>query len=1178
MNRGSLACFWRADACGRLIRGVSLLPLLLLVLCFCAQPAYPQGLPGRLTGTVLDETEAVIPEANVTLSNQATGAVLRSVSNVSGFFAFAAVPAATYTLTIEKAGFAKWQRTGIVLHPGDAINIPDIILKVGTVTTDVTVSAAPDVIIPVDSGEKSSVITAKQIQNLAILGRDAAELLKILPGVVYTGEQTQGEVKMFGAVTGGIGSYSVAGTRTDSLDIVSDGANVLDPFCNCGSAVTPNVDMVQEFKVQIANFSAENIKGPAVIQTVTKAGASEYHGEAYLAFRHNKFNSQDWIANRYGIAKPQDSYYYPGFNIGGPLTKSREKLFFFFGAEWMRQNVALDPVTGTTPTQAMRQGDFTDADYIGALNGYDVNLVPMNDDEGAVEQGFNWSGQPLTPEMLSGGVINPDAMDPGGKILLGLYPLPNLDPATNNGFNHISSIVNPQHRNMQRLRIDYNISDSTKLYTVFNREAEQEPSNYHLWWTFPTSAPYPTRAIGRNRSWSTASSLVNVLSPTATNEVVFSLTIFNQPAGFEDRSKVDRAALGYPYQGVFKTEGVVVPGTSDWGGGVTDMIMPGGFDPELYRNMTLISAADNFTKVYNTHTLKFGAYFQFTTNVGASFNADMGWVEPTNWGGNSTGNAYADLLLGRVGEYLEWTPNPVAQKRWREFAFYAQDSWKATPRLTFELGARFQHQGFMYENHGWLAGFDPAKYDPDAPMSDYTGIVAAYRGDDVPRSIFTTPFLRVGPRIGFAYDLTGKGTTVLRGGAGAFLYRDAGVLQENNHANPPLQLGVQVCCALQLSEIDQLAPEEILARPNELQVLDPYDDRVPTTYSWSLTLSKRIPSQTVLEASYVATTSRNQMNTQDINFNAVPEGAMFPLLDDPESGCLDDLQGCAQSLRPFPNYGTLALRKHNLNQHYHAFQFTAQRWTGRINYSVAYTFSKALGVLGMTQQFGGLDSFDRRGRLYGVLPYDRTHLLRIAYNFLLPDATRNAALGHLLNGWQISGITSFESGMPFNMYSENYAGSVSVNGTSVDGDAFGGDVGPIFLVGTPDTSVQPYLVCDPREGLAANQYANPNCFTAPSRGRNGHYQLPYLKRPARQNHDLSIFKNFSLGREDRKLQFRASMYNFLNHPLWVFEEADPGFQLYFEDGVLTQDSIDNFGIPIKKRGKRILQFMVKFMF
>ena len=1129
------------------------------------QTGYSQGLPGTVTGTVVDQSQAIVPGATVLLQDEASGALRRTVSNTQGFFSITAIPAGTYTVTIESTGLVKWQRTGVVIHPGDRVNLRDIALKVGAVTEQVTVQASPEAVIPLDSGEKSEVITAKQIQNLSIVGRNAVELLKILPGVVNSGGDT-GEVTMFG---GGVGSYNVAGTRGDSLDVVSDGANVIDPFSHDSLMVTPNVEMVQEVKVQTANFSAENAKGPVVFQSVTKSGSSAFHGDAYFNLRHNKLNATDWLVNRTGTAKPKDTFYYPGFNIGGPLTKGRDKLFFFFGAEWMRQNVALDVIPTTVPTEAMRRGDFSDVAYINSLNGYDVNTQPLSDEEGGEANGI---GPPLTSGILSGGRINPAFFDKGGEILLNQYPLPNLDPAQNNGFNFVSSILNPQHRNQQRFRLDYHISDNTKLYTVFNHEGEKQPSPYHLWWAQPTAVPYPTPVIGQNRSYSTSTSLVNVFNPTTTNEVVFAATFLVQPQELEDRMKVSRQALGYPYQGVFKNNQDLVPNVTDWGGGVADMIQAGGFDPVMFGDRTIISAADNFTKVQGKHTLKLGGYFQFTTNNGASFNSDMGDLTLGNWGGNSTGNGWADLLLGRIAEYSETTPNPVGRKRWREFSFYVQDSWKATPRLTWELGARFYHMGFMYETHGWLAGFDPNKYDPTAPIDAYSGLVAPYRGDDVPRSIFRTPFLRVGPRIGFAYDLTGKGNTVIRGGAGSFLYRDAGVLQENTHANPPLQRNVSLCCGMLLSEIDQIDPQANVPTPTLNQVLDPYDDHVPTTYSWSLTLSHRLPGQTILEASYVGTSGRNQLNSQVGSINAVPEGAMlaYPLDE------VEDLEGLANSLRPYQNYSEISLRKHELNQNYHSFQLTANRWTGRFNYSAAYTFSKALGIAGATQ-VGGVDPFDMRGRSYGPLDYDRTHRLSFAYNLLLPNAVRNPFLGQVLNGWQVSGITQFQSGSPLQQFG-HFAGTFQINGTMANGQPMGGDLGAIFVAGTPDTSLQPLLTCDPRNGRDQDQYANPNCFASPSPGQNGNYQFPYLRRPAFQNHDLSLFKNFPLGKENRKLQFRFSMFNFVNHPLWVFEEGDPGYALNFDNGALTPDSIENFGRPIKKRGRRLIQLGLRFSF
>src|SRR5206468_4117252 len=165
---------------------------------------------------------------------------------------------------------------------------------------------------------------------------------------------------------------------------------------------------------------------------------------------------------------------------------------------------------------------------------------------------------------------------------------------------------------------------------------------------------------------------------------------------------------------------------------------------------------------------------------------DNGQLEPTNWGGNSTGNAYADLLLGRVGEYAETTKNITGLFRKKEFSGYAQDSWKATRRLTLEYGARFQHQGWMYEKDGLLFGFDRKLYDPKAPITAYTGIVSTYLGSNVPRSIIETPALLVAPRIGFAFDLTGKGNTVIRGGGGVFKYADRNGDVFGVIGNPPL--------------------------------------------------------------------------------------------------------------------------------------------------------------------------------------------------------------------------------------------------------------------------------------------------------------------------------------------------------------------------------------------------------
>ena len=1151
--------------------------LVILLVSFSVTEAAAQAPSGTLNGTVLDQSGAVVPNATVVLKTDDSGAIRRTQSNRDGFFTIVGIPAGRYTVTVEMQSFAAWEERGIIFHQGDVIKLREISLRPASAQQQVQVEATPAEI-PVDSGEKSEVITSNEVQNLSIVGRNAVELLKILPGVVNSGGQTggvpfNGQFTMFTTIGGGVGSYNIAGTRSETMDINSDGANVIDPGCNCGSAVTPNVDMVQEVKVQVSNFSADSTRGPTVFQTVTKAGTSAFHGEGYFSARNHVLNSQDWLSNHFALPHPNDSYYFPGFNIGGPIlipgtdfNRNRNKLFFFFGAEWMRQNVDLGAHSSTVPTAKMRTGDFSElANGYYAPNTsapYDTSLVPSS--SAAAQATYNCCGPPIPINGISSqGVIDPTLIDPGGQILLNLYPLPNRDPNTNGGFNYVSDFVNPQDRTQQRLRVDYNISDNTKLYTTFNHEDETFPFPYITWWSQPTSVPYPTPVIGNNRSFSTSTSLVNVFKPTLTNEVLFGATYLNLPNKFANRNKVSRSALGYPYKGVFGQTSNIIPNVTDWGGGVGDIVTPGGFDPSLFANKWIFNAGDNLTTVQGTHTMKFGVYYQLTTNVQPSFNDNQGDAQPANWGGTSTGNAFADLLMGRLAAYDEFTTNPVGHGRTHEFAFYGEDNWKVTKRLTLEYGARFYHIRQMGDTQGHYAGFDISKYDPNAPITAYSGVVAPYRGDHVSSSIFPPNGINVGPRFGFAYDITGKGNTVIRGGAGEFLYRDVGNITENSVANPPFVQNVNFGFAPPLlSQLDQVNPAQNVPVPS-LSVLDPHDHHISTTYSWSLTLSQRIPSRTVLETSYVGNSSSHQMTQEQRNINVVPEGAMFgfPLGTDPNA------------YRPFKNYGTITLYSHALSQNYNSLQVTAKRWTGRVNYSVAYTFSKALGVGGNYKGFTGqVDPFDPRGRSYGPLTYDRTHILSFAYNINLPGPKGSILARGALGGWQLSGISQFQSGGPL----EQSTSIINISGTMANGDT----ISAINVAGTPDTSVHAILTCDPRHGLSANQFANPNCFASPEPGQNGNYRTPYLKQPKFMNHDISLFKNFPLmaGNEERRIQFRASAFNFINHPISFFQTGDSGLTLNYINGVLDTNSVQSFGRPIKKQGNRVLEFTVKFFF
>jgi hypothetical protein len=1147
----------------------------LLVLAIGAGVLFGQGGSGTINGTVYDQSGSIVPNAQITLTREGTGDIRRMQSNADGFFAFVALPVGTYAIEITYEGFNKWAQKSIQLTANDKYGVSNIRLTPKSITQTVEVTAASEVAVPVTSIEKSSVINSKTIQNVSIIGRNAVEMLKILPGVAVP-ETDNYEVASFGS--GGIGTVHVTGIRSDATAISVDGANTIDVGNNGGSSVTPNVEMVQEVKVETAAMSAENARGPVSVSAVSKSGTNEFHGEAYTYLRNYHLNSQDWQANRYGFDKPKSKFVYPGFNIGGPViipgtdfNRNRDKLFFFAGFEWSRQDVDLGIDSNKTwvPTQLMRQGDFSElAGGNYPLSGYDTNGLPANGTINGVQY-FDANGK----------ILNKNLIDPGGQVMMNMYPLPNRNPANSNGYNYISQLIEPQNRNQQLVRLDYSISDRTKIYTRFNHEGEVQFWPYCLWWNNGNQVPSPTPVTGGLRSYSSSTNLVQVLNPTTTNEVMFSATWYNLPFNYDDVSKMSRKALGYPYKGMFGNTDVI-PNITDWGGGVATMYQPGGFPRDATK--WTIGLDDNFSKVIGTHSLKFGAHYEYITNTEPTSNSDMGTLTPTNWGGYSTGNAYADLLVGYIGSYAENNKNFLMSMRQREFSFYVQDSWKASRRLTLELGARFYHLGQMYNVDGLIAGFDPKQYKQSAPTTDFTGVVAEYRGSNVDRSIWTTPTLNVAPRIGFAYDVTGKGVTVVRGGFGMFVYRDQANAAMGATGNPPTVVNSSIGWgAGSLAGIDKIDPKTNLPK-SSLQVLEIGDNKLPMTYNWNLTVSRRLPKGVVAEVSYVGNRSVNQVTPRaSYNLNAVPLGAEFGF---PKGTNNDDY-------RPLTQYLDIAVRAHVLSQSYNSMQLTLNRQVGRFNFSFAYTFSKAIGVGGDYYSGGGgeVDPFDWNSHNHAPLDFDRTNVVSIAYVYSVPDSAKNKWLGGFVNGWQVSGITQMQSGGPLSFTSGGTQGRLSVTGTMAkammynpDGSVFNSSdqINGTNIDGSPQRNGRPLMTCDPGSNLAAGSYINPNCFAAPLPHQNGTFAIPYVHGPAFQNHDLSAFKNFALTSDGKqKIQFRFNAYNFMNHPNAFFTLAgasDPNLVLNYNQGKLLANP--NFGIPNDKRGKRILQLAIKYIF
>src|SRR5438876_8625100 len=347
-----------------------------------AAPLRAQSIYGTITGTVSDQSGAVAPGAEVLLKNAATGEVRKTTTNSDGYFSYSSVPAGTYSLSVKVTGFQTAVTEGSQVTVASTLSFP-FKLQIETAATRVEVTSSADQIVSTDSGEKDYTLTTKQLQDYTIVGANAAEFIKILPGFAQrnngdglkTGTDFSGQViGINGNGDGGSqsplnGAFVANGTGVNNIDITADGAHVSDPGCNCATPVNPNTDMIQEFKVLTSNFSAENSKGPIVINSVAKAGGHDFHGEAYFSARDYALNANRWVNNYTGTPKPENKFFFPGGNISGPVllpksgfNRNRDKMFFFSGFEYYFQTLDTGLLGATVPPHGMRNGDISAAE------------------------------------------------------------------------------------------------------------------------------------------------------------------------------------------------------------------------------------------------------------------------------------------------------------------------------------------------------------------------------------------------------------------------------------------------------------------------------------------------------------------------------------------------------------------------------------------------------------------------------------------------------------------------------------------------------------------------------------------------------------------------------------------------------------------------------------------------
>src|SRR5579872_462089 len=561
-------------------RFTALFVVCLLAALLFSTPGFGQFAAGSVAGTVVDSSGAVIPNAKIVLTNTATGAKRDSASNSSGFFNFPAVQPGSYTLTISVAGFKTWEQRGITMTQGSNLTVPNISMEVSVAKEEVQVVSSSEVVVPQDTGQTTDTLNQHMVTELAIQGRDAAELMKIMPGMGMANGLNQ---NMFNSLTtqnntGPIGTFSAQGTQPyGALTMTLDGANLLDPGNQGTQTANINQNQVQEVSLLTNAYGAEFAKGPVTFQAIGKSGTSSFHGGAYFYARNGIFNSTDSFFKSSNVAKPDDSYYYPGGDLGGPViipgtrfNHNHDKLFFYAAYEYMNQNPQGTLLTRFIPTQDMIQGNFTPA-YLASLGPKLASGPYANNTVAPCVAVTCTNGQ-----TFPGGQIPASLIDKNSVALYKTFVQPNVSTLSNpTGANYQTVLNLPVNRWELRLRGDYNISDKTKVYFSWTRQNELDLNPINIWWGTGNDLPYPSSMPANQVSQVYSANVTHVFSPTLTNEFVFAEARFLNPIALANPAAVDPSKVGFSMTGLFTDKyAPQIPNTLSWSKAV-----PGYFAP-----------------------------------------------------------------------------------------------------------------------------------------------------------------------------------------------------------------------------------------------------------------------------------------------------------------------------------------------------------------------------------------------------------------------------------------------------------------------------------------------------------------------------------------------------------------------------------------------------------------------
>jgi hypothetical protein len=1050
--------------------------LLALAALVCgAAPAFAQSDRGSITGSITDQSGAVVPDAKVTATSLDTGEVREATSSGEGSYTLPELRAGRYRVSVEAAGF----KTATVDEYKVAVQVThslDFGLEVGTITDVVTVTSESGVAIQSDSPVRQTNVTERQVKELPLIVSSEFAGRTPLSFIFLDSNVTAG-------ANGGRGTnttnFRVSGGQALGTEILIDGAATRRTQNGTFfSEVAPGPNAFQEFTVSTSTYSAEfgNSSG-GVVNFTLKSGGNEFHGEVYDLLRNEKLNANSFRNNASGLERNRDNQNDFGFNLSGPIYlprfgeggprywSGRNRAFFFFNYEGYRFTQGANTII-TVPTERMRRGDFSELltdPYILQFFGRGIQI-------------YNPRQPADVREAIAGNRLDlrPDLIDPAGFNSLQFFPLPNrTGPNGSTVFqNYLSQGIQPTKMNQYTAKLDFALSDSHRLSGSYSHRRNDRIA-------LDAGAPIPrfplpfTSQGAFNQNFKSHFFRLQddyTISPTLLNHFNLGFTRYDV-ANRNTTDPFNTASLGFP---VNATQNSAFPrlGFPGYGDPVTSA------DPRSYQDIgstfftdrildTQWQFSDFITWVRGRHTIKFGAdvrtgQFNFRQRIdpGGSFNfrhdqtaadrdPDGGWP-------------IASLITGATEFSFNSTNSIDPAFRQLTQGYFFQDDIKVTQQLTVNVGVRYDLPGLRTEAHNRFRGFDPTKPNPEA--GGRLGALAGAAGQGGVQAdretLARTDKTNFGPRLGFAYALDAR--TVVRGGAGVYyapiIYGfeggnvlDTGLIGYNTGSGPRTPDGRNARFFLaSYPSIPAVNPNgQFLG--SDVQFFDP-DFKTGRTVQWSLDVQRELPYKFVASIGYIghkATRLRSNFG----RLNALPLNALrlgFPILTMSLQDALNNptVRNYAQSvgvtlpasreavfpgfngtvaeaLRPFPQYNRINnILESRGRSDYNALQAKFERrFSDGVQFGASYTFSKLLtnaseDLFGGSPLAGVLQNpFDVGGQR-AVSPNNPPHVLVINYLAELPFGRgrrfldRGGWVDKLVGGWQLSGIHRYQSGTP----------------------------------------------------------------------------------------------------------------------------------------------------------------------